>query len=85
MMSLLEYLKSPQTIRTLSHQVLQAATSDDLLYFSYYPEQLPATAQYVIDVIDHNYPDHNIPYHSRWRHFDSRANARSQLFYEKIA
>jgi hypothetical protein len=38
-------------------------------HFAYQPEKLDAVVDYVIEVIYGNYPDLNIPFHSRWGHF----------------
>jgi Protein of unknown function (DUF1688) len=38
-------------------------------HFTLEESRLPTVAAYVADVIRDAYPDLNIPYHSRWRHF----------------
>lgn len=45
-------------------------------FFSYDPARLPATAGYVVQVIREQYPDLQIPYHSRWRHVDAGGTPR---------
>lgn len=40
-------------------------------FFTWNAEALPATACYVADTVRHNYPDLAVPYHSRWRHFET--------------
>lgn len=40
-------------------------------HFTWRPEQLAPTARYVADTIRQRYPDLNVPYHSRWRHFEA--------------
>lgn len=45
--------------------------------------RLPAAADYVIDIIRDRYPDLNVPYHSRWRHFE--VGNESQLIAYKQA
>src|SRR3546814_11433596 len=37
--------------------------------FQVHFDRLPATADYVAQVIRENYPTLQIPYHARWRHF----------------
>lgn len=62
-------LRRPETIRARCHALLDLATRDELPYFTYHPDRLPAAADYVADTIRQNYPDLRIPYHARWRHF----------------
>jgi len=38
-------------------------------HFNLHLDKLDVAADLVIDVTKKNYPDFNIPYHSRWRHF----------------
>ena len=40
-------------------------------YFTWHPEHLDETADYVVATIRQRYPDLNVPYHSRWRHFEA--------------
>jgi len=40
-------------------------------HFTWQPAQLAPTARYVADTIRQRYPDLNVPYHSRWRHFEA--------------
>ena len=35
------------------------------------PSALAATADYVVDTIRQRYPELDVPYHSRWRHFEA--------------
>ncbi len=58
-----------QTVRTSCDLLLPYAMTNKLKYFIYDEDNLHKTADYVIDVICDNYPDLNIPYHSRLRHF----------------
>ena len=63
-------LRDPSTIRLQAHRILNMAKKDQLEHFALDPEKMTATASFVIDVITSQYPDLNIPYHSRWRHFE---------------
>ena len=40
-------------------------------FFTWQPEHLPLCAEYVAQTIRLNYPDLDVPYHSRWRHFEA--------------
>lgn len=66
----LDTLYDPKTIRLQSHRILDLARKNQLRYFSVHPEKIAETSQLVINVIRDQYPELNIPYHSRWRHFE---------------
>lgn len=67
---LVEQLQDPKTIRQRAEKLYALAKSNQSLHFNFHPELLPSTANYVLEVMRENYPDLNIPYHSRWRHFE---------------
>jgi len=58
-----------QSIRTSCDMLLPYAVANKLKHFIYDEDNLHKTADYVTEVIQSNYPDLNIPYHSRLRHF----------------
>lgn len=66
----IEYLKTPRAIREKCDRLFNLACEDKLRYFRVDLTQLDKAANYVIDVIRQQYPDFNIPFHSRWRHFE---------------
>jgi hypothetical protein len=66
----IEYLRKPTAIRTRCDYLFNLACQDKLRYFRVNLTQLDQAANYVIDVIRAQYPDFNIPFHSRWRHFE---------------
>ncbi|MEM7030289.1 MAG: URC4/urg3 family protein [Chloroflexota bacterium] len=68
--SSIDYLLSPQAVRDRCNGLFNLAEKDQLNHFRYHPEKLPDAAYYVEQVIRANYPTLEIPYHSRWRHFD---------------
>ncbi len=47
------------------------AEQDALTYFAFDAARLNDAADYVASVIRQNYPHLQIPYHSRWRHFET--------------
>lgn len=65
------YLQSPKAIRDRCGQLYALAQRDRLSYFRLNLKQLAPTADYVLAVMRENYPDLNIPIHSRWRHFNA--------------
>jgi len=64
------YIRSPAAIRERCQQVLELACADRLHHFAYHPAKLPAVADYVAAVTRDAYPTLEVPFHSRWRHFD---------------
>ncbi|KTC90754.1 URC4/urg3 family protein [Fluoribacter dumoffii] len=64
-------LKDPHTIRRCSRAVLERVKHHKSDYFSLDLEKMTDTASFVIEVIQENYPDLDVPYHSRWRHFEA--------------
>jgi Protein of unknown function (DUF1688) len=64
------YLRSPVAIRERCQQVLELAYANRLRHFAYHPEKLPEVAAYVAEVTRDAYPNLDVPFHSRWRHFD---------------
>jgi hypothetical protein len=63
------WLRSPEAIRARCHELLALGERDALPNFEVHFDRLPATADYVAQVIRETYPTLRIPYHARWRHF----------------
>jgi hypothetical protein len=63
------YLRSPGAIRERCQQMLALACADRLHHFAYHPDKLPEVAGYVAEVTLAAYPNLEVPFHSRWRHF----------------
>jgi Protein of unknown function (DUF1688) len=64
------YLRSPQAIRDRCGQLFELACADRLPYFRCDLSQLEPVAGYVLEVTQQHYPDFDVPFHSRWRHFE---------------
>lgn len=64
------YLRTPAAIRERCDRLFHLACTDQLHYFRCNLTQLDQVAHYVIEVMRDEYPDLNIPFHSRWRHFE---------------
>ncbi len=64
------FLRSPKTIRERCGQLFKLGESGKLLHFNLHGDKFQEVAQYVREEIVRNYPKLDIPYHSRWRHFD---------------
>jgi hypothetical protein len=65
------YLRSPQAIRDRCGILFDLGCEDRLEHFRCDLTQLERVADYVIQVIREDYPDLQIPFHSRWRHFEN--------------
>jgi Protein of unknown function (DUF1688) len=63
------WLRSPAAIRSRCRQLFDAGLAGELSHFHLDLERLDAAATIVVDVTRAAYPDLDIPYHSRWRHF----------------
>jgi len=79
MHSSIAYLRSPQGIRDRCGQLFALATANQLQHFQLDLTQLDRTADYVIAVMRSAYPTLQIPFHSRWRHFEAGGVSRSAL------
>ncbi|MFK7823545.1 MAG: DUF1688 family protein [Oligoflexales bacterium] len=82
---LLKYLKSPKTIRSHSNFVLDLAKNGDTLYFDFHAEKLEKAVSYVLNEIKRNYPEGNIPYHSRFRHLEMGGYNRLSLLQKNFS
>ena len=63
------YLLSARAVRERAHRMLALGLADDLPHFRIDPSKLDAIADLVLDVSSKAYPDGQVPFHSRWRHF----------------
>lgn len=64
----LDFLLSPEAIRKGAESIFEQ-TQKGKTHFTYHPEKFNEVVDYVITVIKENYPDLEIPFHSRWGHF----------------
>lgn len=63
------FILSPAGIRSRAHQIYQRALSG-ATQFQVNEDKLAEVTEFVLHVILANYPDKQVPYHSRWRHFE---------------
>lgn len=70
-MALIATLRDPQTIRDRAQVLYEAALADRLAYFRIQPDRLGDVADYVLEITRQTYPTLEIPFHSRWRHFEA--------------
>ena len=62
-------LLSAAAVRERAHEMLAAGLRGELEHFIVDMESLATAAQVVSELIRVNYPDVNVPFHARWRHF----------------
>jgi len=77
------YLLSPKAIRQRSQKIYELSLAG-IGEFKINISRLDEVADYVLAVIKHNYPDLNIPFHSRWSHFQVGNIDRLKLLDEKL-
>ncbi|TDH70643.1 hypothetical protein CCR75_001235 [Bremia lactucae] len=68
------YLRSLPSVRDSCHRVFSLAKQNELPNFLVVESKIPALAEYVLGIIRQSYPTPNeakVPFHSRWRHFES--------------
>jgi len=63
-------LRSTAAVRARCHTVLDHVVAGNSPHFTVHEAALAEVADYVTDVTRAAYPTLDIPYHSRWRHFD---------------
>lgn len=63
-------LRDPHTIRQRAQTILNWVKQGKSTHFSLDLECMTSTASFVISVIEEQYPNLDVPYHSRWRHFE---------------
>ena len=64
----IDYLLSPRAVRDQAQAVFDRMLRGQT-HFAFHPEKLEEVTSYVLDVIRKNYPNLEIPFHSRWGHF----------------
>jgi Protein of unknown function (DUF1688) len=81
----LAYLRSTKGIRDRCTQLFDLAMQDQLSHFRVDLRQLDRAADYVIQVMRSAYPDLQVPFHSRWRHFEAGGISRSTQLDQRLA
>ena len=64
-------LRSPLTIRTQSQRLFNLVQDNQSPHFTLHLDRLEAVADRVIAIMQRDYPDGEIPFHSRWQHFEA--------------
>ncbi len=83
--NIIAYLRSPTAIRERCGQVFTWVNAGQSPHFSCDLTQLGKVADYVIEVMRCEYPNLQIPFHSRWRHFEAKGVPRLALLNTQLA
>jgi hypothetical protein len=78
------YLRSTQAIRDRCGQIFALAEADRLDHLRLDLGKIDAVADYVLEVMQVNYPDLQVPFHSRWRHFEAGGVPRLEWLNAKL-
>ena len=78
--SAIAYLRQPQAIRDRCQKLFDLCQADKLPHFRCDLNQLDAVAEYVLMTTQQLYPTFEVPFHSRWRHFDTGRTSRLAQF-----
>ena len=62
-------LLAPEAVRERCHEIFMMAEASKLEHFEVHLENLNDAVDLVLEEIKVNYPNKNVPFHSRWRHF----------------
>jgi Protein of unknown function (DUF1688) len=73
---LIAFLRSPVAIRERCEQIFAMVCEGKSRHFGCDFTQLDGVADYVIEVMRSEYPGNEIPFHSRWRHFEAGGVSR---------
>ena len=86
-MNNLDYILSAKSIREQTKKVYELCKNGKT-HFKLNEDKLDDVSDFVIEVINKNYPDHKIPFHSRWGHFKvggiNRVERLDEKFDDKI-
>jgi hypothetical protein len=80
----IDFLLSPEAIRQRAG-VLFDLTCEGKTNFDFHEDKFDEVVDFVIETINKNYPDLNIPFHSRWGHFKAAGVDRVSDFEKRIA
>lgn len=78
------YLRQPRAIRDRCQRLFELCQADQLAHFTCDLSQLDAVAAYVVETTQQLYPDFQVPFHSRWRHFDAGGVPRLAQFNQAL-
>ena len=80
----IDYLFSPKAIRESTKKIYDRCL-DGQTHFILNQDKIDDCAEYVLEVTKENYPELDIPFHSRWGHFKVGGIDRERILNEKIS
>ena len=83
--SAVRQIRTPEAIRERCTEILTACEAGDESCFTLNLQGLDEVADYVVREISRNYPQLDVPYHSRWRHFQAGGIDRWGLLARELA
>lgn len=81
---LLDFLRSPESIRSSCSSLMPFARQGQLKHFIFNEHAMAVTADFVIKQMFEQYPTLDIPYHSRMRHFNTDGVDRLAALKQKL-
>ncbi|MBV6621590.1 MAG: URC4/urg3 family protein [Rivularia sp. (in: Bacteria)] len=81
----IDYLRSPVAIRERCGQLYDYVIKGESQFFAYDLTRLEEVADYVTKVMRDEYPNLQIPFHSRWQHFTAGEIPRLSWLNQKLA
>lgn len=79
----IDYILSPQAVRERAEKIFELSLQKKT-NFTFHPEKIKPTVEYVLEVIHKNYPSLKVPFHSRWGHFRAGNVDRPQEFKNRL-
>ncbi len=64
-------LLSAGAVRERAHEMLRLCEDGRLEHWRFDASKMPGLADFVLSTMRDNYPDLNVPFHARWRHFSA--------------
>ena len=78
------FLLSPEAIREKARAIYNAAL-DGRTNFIINEDKFEEVADFVLETIKENYPEMDIPYHSRWGHFNTSGKKRTEEIFARLS
>lgn len=78
-------LRQLSAVRSQCYKLYQLGLENKLLHFSVNESQLSSVAEYIYKIIKEDYPTLDIPFHSRWRHFEAGGIQRHRILEKQWA
>lgn len=79
------YMLSTDAIRERCGQILSLARRGELSHFVLHEGRMPELVGAVRAELELNYPDGNVPFHSRWRHFGAGGVNREAILDSRLS